>query len=138
MTQNRGGRPPHVPTPDQRKKVRALVIADTGHEEIAAIIGVAKGTLTKHYAAELTTAKAEANARVVANLYRQATKDAASAVPAAIHWTKTQLGWKEPIAAAASRTSGKKQAAADRAQERALGSSRFAVPPPPSKPRFDA
>ena len=47
------GRPEHEPTEDQRRQVKTMADGGVPHRHIAAIIGVAEGTLRKHYAAEL-------------------------------------------------------------------------------------
>lgn len=124
---NKGGRPPHSPSDDQRKIVKAMAIAGIDQDTIAETVGIARETLRKHYDYELTFSKAVANAKVVANLFRQATKDSPSAIPAAIYWCRTQLGWdaREP-------TAGKKEQAAATAEQR-VATGRFAVPPPPPK-----
>jgi len=119
MTGNKGGRPPHTPTADSRKIVKAMAIARIDQDTIAAAIGVVRDTLKKHYEPELTTSRAVANAKVVANLYRQATRDSPQAIPAAIAWVKMQMGWSDrPPAVEAP---GKKQVQAAEAAAIAAG-----------------
>ncbi len=47
------GRPEHEPTENQRRQVKTMADGGIPHRHIAAIVGVAEGTLRKHYAAEL-------------------------------------------------------------------------------------
>jgi hypothetical protein len=89
------GRPEHVPTPDNRKTVQLLITAGNGKELIAKVLKIHVDTLEKHYADELETGLAVANANVAANLYAQATKDDPKAVTAAIFWLKSRAGWNE-------------------------------------------
>ena len=48
-----GGRPPHAASDENRRQVKTMADGGVPHRHIAAIIGVAEGTLRKHYAAEL-------------------------------------------------------------------------------------
>jgi len=89
---NKGGRPEFQPTDEQRERVADMVAVGITYEQIAAVIGIAEGTLTKHFAHELATAKAEANAKVGKSLFVRAVNGDTSA---AIWWTKAQMGWKE-------------------------------------------
>ncbi len=54
-----GGRPPHQPTAEQRRQAHAMALRGIPHRHIAAIIGVAEGTLRKHYATELAAGMAD-------------------------------------------------------------------------------
>ncbi len=62
--------------------------------DICAVIGIAKGTLEKHFRAEIDQGAAKANAKVVESLYNQAT---GGNVTAAIWWTKARMQWSEKI-----------------------------------------
>lgn len=53
-------------------------------------------TFRKHFRQEIRTARARADAAVVANLHRHATGDGREAVYAAKWWTQARMGWKEP------------------------------------------
>jgi hypothetical protein len=92
---NLGGRPEYVPTDKDRAFVRAMSMAGAQHERMAEVIGITAKTLRKHFRHELDYGRDQANANVVANLYRQATKDDPKAITAAIYWTKAQMGWRE-------------------------------------------
>lgn len=92
-----GGRPPYVPTEEQRKMVEAMASVGIQQTEIALVVGIDGKTLRAHFRDELDTAMVKANAKVAANLFKQATKDDPKAVTAAIFWAKTRMGWKEPV-----------------------------------------
>lgn len=84
--------PPHVPRDDQRAVARALASVGVPHEVIAGKLSVDLRTLHRHYGTELEEGTAEANAQVVAALFKAATQ---GSVPAAKWWTQTRLGWRE-------------------------------------------
>lgn len=84
--------PPHVPRDDQRAVARALASVGVPHEVIAGKLSVDLKTLHRHYGTELEEGTAEANAQVVAALFKAATQ---GSVPAAKWWTQTRLGWRE-------------------------------------------
>jgi hypothetical protein len=89
------GRPPHVPTEQNRQTVSLMVAAGIPLDQIAPCIGIHWQTLTKHYAEEIATAATRANAKVAGSLFRKATSDEhPQAVTAAIWWTKSRMGWK--------------------------------------------
>ena len=87
--------PPHKPTDQQRKTVKAMSAYGITQNEICKVIGVSKETLEKHYRDELDRANAEACAKVAENLFRKATGEGKEAVTAAIFWLKTRARWKE-------------------------------------------
>lgn len=91
------GRPEHVPTKKTRDHVALLASVGNGQETIARVIGISVPTLTRHYASELELGLANANAKVGANLLKQACKDDFRAVPAAIAWLKyrDRHNWNE-------------------------------------------
>jgi hypothetical protein len=92
-----GGRPPYVPTEEQRKMVEAMTSFGVTQIEVCTVLGIDKKTLNKYYREELDRAHIKANAKVAANLFRQATKDDFRSTTAAIFWAKTRMGWKEPV-----------------------------------------
>jgi hypothetical protein len=49
-----GGRPPHKPTDESRRRVSIGAGGGMTHAEIAVALGIAKNTLEKHYEAELS------------------------------------------------------------------------------------
>ncbi len=91
---SRMGRPPFVPTEDERKLVEQMCAVGITHEQIAMVVrdGIDADTLKKHFAEELRTAKIKANAKIGGSLFNQAMSGNTSA---AIFWAKTQMGWKE-------------------------------------------
>lgn len=84
-------------TEEQRKMVEAMASVGVQQDEICRVLDIDAKTLRKHFREELDTAMIKANAKVAANLFRQATKDDTKAVPAAIFWSKCRMGWKEPV-----------------------------------------
>lgn len=90
-----GGRPPFQPTEEQRRIVNVMAAGGFQQVAIAHALGISDNTLRKYFAEELEVGGAKAHATVVANLYKQATKDDPRSTPAAIFWTKTRLGWKD-------------------------------------------
>jgi hypothetical protein len=91
-SENKGGRPPHLPTDDTRKKVYELSSVGTTYEDIAKVIGISHDTLTKYYRPELDRGRIDANAIIAGTLFKQAQEGNTSA---AIFWLKTRAQWKE-------------------------------------------
>lgn len=85
-------KPPHQPTDQTRKTVRAMAGYGVPHEGIAAVIGIDAKTLRKWYRHELDTATVEANAKIAESLFKQAIDGNTSA---AIFWLKARAGWRE-------------------------------------------
>lgn len=87
--------PPHEPSDSNRSKARLLSGFGIPQEQIAAELGISLPTLHKYYRDDLDAGMRQANARVVANLFKKATGDTPQAVTAAIYWTKTRMGWRD-------------------------------------------
>lgn len=85
----------HEPTAKDRKTVEALIGFGVPQDDIAAMIGIDPTTLRRHYALEIATGTAKANAKVAENLFKIATGTGREAVTAAIFWLKTRAGWSE-------------------------------------------
>lgn len=96
-TKNPGGRPPFQPSEEMRKAVEAMSSVGIPQDDIAKAFGISKPTLAKYFREELDTAAIKANARVAANLYKQATKDDIRSATPAIFWLKTRMGWKDSV-----------------------------------------
>lgn len=92
MTTKKTGRPPYEPTDQHRNTVKIMSAGGIPADKIAQAIGLSKQTLYRHYKKEIQTAALEANAAVVASLYKLATK---GNVAAAIFWLKTRMKWSE-------------------------------------------
>ena len=71
--------PAHKPTDQQRAMVRALVTAGLTQDRTAAVIGINKSTLIKHYKKELEGARDEALGRNTVALIQMANKGNAAA-----------------------------------------------------------
>ena len=89
---NKGGRPPHLPTPDTRNRVYILSTVGTRHEDIATVLGISADTLVKYYKEELDKGRIEANASVAETLFKQAKEGNTTAM---IFWLKSRARWKE-------------------------------------------
>jgi hypothetical protein len=83
---------PHEPTETTRSEVERLAGLGLPLKMIAAFIGIADKTLSKHYEPEIGRGKAHAGAKVAQCLFEQCM---AGNTTALIFWTKTQLNWKE-------------------------------------------
>ncbi|TQE96068.1 MAG: hypothetical protein FKY71_16850 [Spiribacter salinus] len=86
------GRPAHEPTDQQRRQVEAMAGYGIPHLDMAAVIGIDRKTLEKHYRRELDTGSTKATAKIAESLYRQAVEGNTSA---AIFWMKARAGWSE-------------------------------------------
>lgn len=90
------GRPQFVPTQAERKQVEALSGYGLPISQIAILVrdGISVDTLSAHFAAELTSGKAKANAKIGQTLFQKATGGDTTAM---IWWSKTQMRWSERI-----------------------------------------
>jgi hypothetical protein len=88
------GRKAFEPTDDERKQVEIISGYGLPLEQIAVLIrdGIDTDTLRKHFATELQSGKAKANAQVGKTLFQ---KVMAGDTTAAIWWSKTQMRWSE-------------------------------------------
>ncbi len=91
---NRGGRPPFMPTRDQRNLVKTLVSNGNGERVIAELPGVDRKTLRKHFREELRTGREHVLAMVGAAVVESAIS---GNVLAQKYWLATHGGpeWKE-------------------------------------------
>lgn len=83
-----------MPTEQERKQVEAMSGYGLPIEQIAVLVrdGIDYDTLRKHFAQELISGKAKANAQVGKTLFQ---KVMAGDTTAMIWWTKTQMRWAE-------------------------------------------
>lgn len=95
MPKNKGGRPAHEPTAENRKQVETMAGYGITEPDIAMSLGISKPTLTKHYRRELDMGHIKANSAIAQALFKKATSDGSQSVTAAIFWAKTRMGWKE-------------------------------------------
>jgi hypothetical protein len=88
------GKPPLVPTDEERAYVEKLSGIGLVQEQIAALIrdGIHSDTLRDHFGKELLAGKAKANAAIGGTLYQKAIKGDTGSL---IWWTKTQMRWAE-------------------------------------------
>lgn len=121
--------PAHEPTAATRGAVESMAAYGIPQADIARSIGIDPKTLRKHYAEEIETAAAKANARVAQTLYKIATDPThKSCASAAMFWAKARMGWRE----AADPDVGKKEQRQEAAEQVASGG-RFA---PRSRPNL--
>lgn len=79
----RRGRPQHIPTADNRRKIVALAAFGMGAEQIASAIGITPPTLRKHYFRELRTladAKLRLQGKAISKLLAEVDKGNVSAI----------------------------------------------------------
>jgi hypothetical protein len=86
----------HVPSDELRAQIRSLIINGTPLLTIAAYIGIAVGTLYRHYAREIQFAFIEVGANVGSSMVRSALdpKDP-NHHDARKYWLSRRGGWKE-------------------------------------------
>lgn len=89
-----GGEKPHKPTEELRKTVEAMSSYGIPQEDIAAVVGIDRKTLAKHYRQELDTATAKANAQVAQRLYKKCLEGDTTSM---IFWMKTRAKWSESM-----------------------------------------
>lgn len=91
---SRTGRPPYKPSEGDRRTVELMAAAGIAHADMAACLGIAEGTLRKHFKRELRTAAVKANARVAGSLYQKAVSaDHPQAAKCAMFWMTCRAGW---------------------------------------------
>lgn len=89
------GRPPFVPTAEQRALVRELSGLGIPQTQIKLLVrpgGIALETLLEHFREDLDIGKAEANTKMARSLFSKGMK---GDVASMIWWTKTQMRWSE-------------------------------------------
>ena len=100
IPKRRRGMPDFVPTERDRTFVRMATAAGITQEDMLKCIinprtenPISLETLLKHFRRELDSSFEEANAKVVASLFKSATSGDTTA---AIWWTKTRMRWSAP------------------------------------------
>ena len=87
------GRPPFVPTAEERALVEQMTSVGIPQESQCLLIrGIDSKTMRKHFRHELDTAKIKANLAIGGMLFAKAMGGDTTAM---IFWAKTQMGWKE-------------------------------------------
>lgn len=85
----------HKPTEQTQRQVEMMAAFGNTEDQISQILGITPPTLRAHYRAELDIGFVKASNAVAHNLWRQATKDDAKSVQAAMFWLKCRAGWSE-------------------------------------------
>jgi hypothetical protein len=93
-------RPPYVPTEQDRRLVMTMIAGGIEYRFIIPCLAApcSERTFRTKFRAEIATAKARADAAVIANLHRHAVGDGRDAVAAAKWWTQSRMGWKDTTA----------------------------------------
>jgi len=91
----RRGAPSHVVTPKNIATVQMLAAARNSKAVIAKAIHISVGTLDKYYLKVMHGAPGAADARVISNFLKQATKDDFRSYPFARSWLAQFQGWAE-------------------------------------------
>lgn len=109
----RTGRPPFVPTPEQRAQVEIMAGLGLRQGDIALLVinpetgrPIDERTMAREFADELARGGPLASMQVAASLFRKATGKGTGAVAAAIWWSKVRMGWRETISVEAEIRSG--------------------------------
>lgn len=84
-------RPPHEPTKESRALVKVMAAGGIEQARMAGALGITRPTLRKHYKAEIGNGGAEADAQIIAALFKSAI---GGSVKAQIHWTEARMGWR--------------------------------------------
>ncbi len=87
----------HMPSVDQKERVRNLVRIGTAEQDIADELQIPLKRLQKRFRRELEKASAEGKTGVLQKLYDMATSG--SNTTATIFWVKAKCGWRDTGAA---------------------------------------
>lgn len=102
------GRPRFQPTASQRRQVEQMAAAAMPHDLVAMALGIARGTLTRHFKDELKAGCARRRAEVVDLLFRAGRAGNVSALRRLEDLTRFALAQQEYGAQPASPQLGKK------------------------------
>lgn len=93
------GKPPYEPLPEHRRMVESMAAVGITHDQMAAVLGIGRHALEKHFRSELDLGAVKATINVAGALYAMATVPPGQAtganVAAAIFWMKARAGWRE-------------------------------------------
>jgi hypothetical protein len=92
---SKGGRPAYVPSDRDRSTVRVMVAGGVEQMHICAVLKISVRSLRRHFGREIAAGAAEANAAVIASLFRMATRG--DNFPAAKWWSQARMGWSERV-----------------------------------------
>jgi len=86
------GRPEYSPTEQDRRIAEGMSSHGVPREQIAIVLGVSLKTMCKYLKKELIIGKAKANSAMGQSIF---TRGIEGDTPAAIWWSKSQMGWKD-------------------------------------------
>ena len=89
---NKGGRPSHIPTEQNRARVREMAAAGARLLDIAIDLDISDQTVMKYYHDDFRRARIQAHAKIGKSIYERAI---AGESWAATLYAKTQMGWSE-------------------------------------------
>lgn len=112
-------RPPYKPTAADRRKVAVAAAGGMAHEDIALALGIARGTLLKHFDQELSTGAAEKRLAILNQLYATGMKGNVAAMKAYLA-ASPEIGAPAPEAEKPVKK-GKKEQADDDAKTAQVG-----------------
>ena len=92
---NRGGRPSHLPTGENRRMVEVLAGFGIPAEKIAFVLGIDRKTVDKHYRSEIQRGAAMVEAKLVGNLLRIAGGTDGTALKAIMFSLNCRFGWSQ-------------------------------------------
>jgi len=109
------GRPPFVPTDDQRSSVQVMAAVGIPHDKICLTVRnpstgkpISKPTLERVFRKEIDTAQTELHARIASFIVKsilghkqpngEVIKSERERVRLAMFYARTQMGWREPTA----------------------------------------
>ncbi|MBY5555234.1 RNA polymerase subunit sigma-70 [Rhizobium leguminosarum] len=87
------GRPPHIPSPTDRRVVELLAAEGVPQLQLCRILGISQKTLRAHFRAELNRGASRLEAALVHRLYALAGGKGAIALRAIIFILKARFGW---------------------------------------------
>lgn len=92
MARTKRGRPPFIPTKEQRNFCRSLVATGHTQDEMATIFGVTRGTIRKAFKQELKDGRLRVFAHIKGRLVQKAMNGDNASM---FFLLKTQDGWRE-------------------------------------------
>jgi DNA-binding CsgD family transcriptional regulator len=90
-----GGRPPHHPSPTDRRVVELMAAKGIPQAQICAVLDISQKTLRKHYGAELRRGASKLEAALIMHLHRIACGRDGTALRAVKFILKARFGWSE-------------------------------------------
>ncbi len=102
MAKKTPGRPPHHPSPTDRRIVQVLAGQGIPQSEICRVLDLSPKTLRRHFRRELDVGAAKLEAALILHLYRLASGNGPVALKALVFVLRSRFGWSKfaPVAVA--------------------------------------